>query len=403
MAALRPHQEAALKQLESGKILCGGTGSGKSITSLFFFAKSVCKSEIGGKVVKPTRLIIITTARKRDSLEWEGELLNLNLTTDPETSWGGIQVEIDSWNNIKKYTHIRDAFFIFDEQRLVGNGTWVKNFLKIAEVNQWLMLSATPGDTWQDYIPVFLAHGFYKNRSDFLTRHAVYNRYAKYPKVDKWVGTKRLEQLRDSLLVDMPFARTTVRHEVNVTLPYDKALYKRVSKDRWNPWDDEPIQEIAKTVYLMRRVTYADRSRLDKLKELLAKHPRIIVFYNFDYELDILHELRGFPEWNVAEWNGHAHEPVPTSDRWVYLVQYSAGSEAWNCITSDTMVFYSQTYSHRMWEQAKGRIDRLNTPYVDLWYYNFKSTSGLELAIRSALSKKRRFTEAGFRKTLAQS
>ena len=137
-----------------------------------------------------------------------------------------------------------------------------------------------------------------------------------------------------------------------------------------------------------------DESRQVALLELFEKHPKMIVFYNFNYELDILKEVfGGIQGVEVAEWNGHKHQPIPTGKSYAYLVQYTAGAEGWNCITTDTTVFYSQNYSYKIMQQAAGRIDRLNTPYTDLYYYHLKTRSGIDLAISRALSQKRNFNE----------
>ena len=190
------NQLLALEQLKSGSILCGGVGSGKSRTSLAYFTVKECKGGLNGEPMKdPKNLYIITTAKKRDSKEWEDEF--------PPFPFDEIDICIDSWNNIGKYADVKDSFFIFDEQRLVGSGAWVKAFLKISKSNHWILLSATPGDTWMDYIPVFIANGFYKNRTEFIRRHVVYSRFAKFPKVDHYVETGRLLRLRKSILVNM--------------------------------------------------------------------------------------------------------------------------------------------------------------------------------------------------------
>ena len=397
---LYDYQMDAVKKMTNGCILNGGVGSGKSRTGLYYYFK-----EQGGSINpdyvpmkhKPKDLYIITTARKRDDLEWEGELVPFLLSTHPDQNvFYGNKVVVDSWNNIKKYSDISGAFFIFDEQRVVGSGAWVKSFLKIARGNDWILLSATPGDTWSDYIPVFIANGFYKNKSEFLREHVVYSRFSKYPKIDRYLNTGRLVRLRNRILVDMDFTRHTIPHHEDVYCRYDISKYKDAIKTRWDPYKNEPIQQASGLCYILRRVVNEDESRQRALLEIFEKHPKMIVFYNFDYELDILKGIYYGNNCEIAEWNGHAHNPIPQSKRWVYLVQYTAGCEGWNCVKTDTIVFYSQNYSYKVMEQASGRIDRLNTPFRDLYYYHLKSRSGIDLAISKALKEKKQFNERKF-------
>ena len=379
--------------------MCGGVGSCKSRTSLAYYYK-----EQGGQLDtenyipmrNPRDLYIITTARKRDTKEWEGELSPFLLTTNPEVAYYKNKVIIDSWNNIGKYKDVHSAFFIFDEQRVVGSGAWVKAFLNIARKNKWILLSATPGDTWSDYIPVFVANGFYKNKTAFTREHIVYSRFTKYPKIDHFINTGKLIRYRNDILVTMDFNRQTVAHHEDIFCRYDVVKYKDASKNRWDPFKNEPIINAAGLCYVWRKIVNTDESRQVALLELFEKHPKMIIFYNFDYELDILREVFENVDVTTAEWNGHLHQPVPNCRRWIYLVQYTAGAEGWNCISTDTIVFYSQNYSYKVMQQAAGRIDRLNTRFVDLYYYHLKSRSGIDLAISRALSQKRNFNEGKY-------
>ena len=395
---LYDYQKDAVKRMKNGCILCGGVGSGKSLTSLaYYFKQQGGYFEPYQKMKNPKDLYIITTARKRDTLEWEGELANFGLSTDTKSNGYANRVVVDSWNNIKKYKEVHSAFFIFDEQRVVGSGAWVKAFLNITRKNKWILLSATPGDTWSDYIPVFVANGFYKNKTEFTREHVVFSRFTKYPKVDRYLGTGKLIRLRNSILVDMDFKRQTVSHHEDVYVRYDIDKYKAAGRNRWNPFTNEPIRDASGLCYVWRRIVNEDESKQVALLELFEKHPKMIIFYNFNYELDILKEVfGGIRGVEVAEWNGHKHQPIPKSSSWVYLVQYTAGAEGWNCITTDTIVFYSQNYSYKIMQQSAGRIDRLNTPFRDLYYYHLKSRSGIDLAISKALSQKRNFNEGKF-------
>ena len=362
---LEPHQSEALTKMKNGCILCGGVGSGKSLTSLSYYFQ-----EQGGdiqadpvkKMKNPRDLYVITTARKRDECDWDGEMTYFLLSQDPELNYYSNKVVVDSWNNIQKYRKVTGAFFIFDEQRVVGSGAWVKAFLDIARKNQWILLSATPGDTWTDYIPVFVANGFYRNKTEFTQRHCIYSRFTKYPKIERFVETKRLERLRESILVDMDFKRKTVQHHEDIFVRYDIDAYKELGKTRFDPEKMAPIESASELCYAWRKLVNSDRSRQFALLEIFEKHPKIIVFYNFDYELEILRRLfHGIRGIEVGEWNGHVHDPVPTGESWAYLVQYTAGAEGWNCITTDTIVFYSQNYSYKIMAQSAGRIDRLRS------------------------------------------
>jgi hypothetical protein len=381
---LAPHQKTAIQKMHDGCILWGGVGSGKSRAALAYYALTEQHEDI----------YVITTAKKRDSLDWESEAVKFGIGKERDATLYGV-IRIDSWNNIEKYVGVKNAFFIFDEQRLVGSGKWVKSFLKIARDNRWIMLSATPGDTWLDYIPVFIANGFYRNRTEFKREHVIYNSFAKFPKVERYVNVQQLVRQRSQILVKMPYKNETVRHSVNVWTDYDEIAMTRIAHGRWNIFDDVPIRDISDMFHQMRRVVNSDPSRLLEIEKLIKKHKRLIIFYNFNYELDILRQLQlSVPHY--AEWNGHNHEPIPETDEWVYVCQYIAGAEGWNCVSTNATAFWSLTYSYKLWEQAHGRIDRLNTPFTDLYYYVLRSKAAIDWAIWRSLKSKQDFQYGHF-------
>lgn len=401
---LKPHQSKAIDELNSGKILVGDVGAGKTRTAVaYYLAKEA-----------PRDVYVITTAKVRDGHDWEDEFIKIGVSRDdPAATHHGV-LRVDSWNNIQKYVDVKDAFFIFDEQRLVGSGAWTKSFYKIAKANRWILLSATPGDTWMDYIPVMVANGFYKNKTEFIRRHVVYSPFSKFPKVQRYLESGVLVRHRNRIQVLMPFERHTTRHIHNVVVDYDAETMRKVMVDKWNIFEEVPLKDIADLFRVARKLVNSDPSRLNTVRSLLEKHPRLIVFYNFDYELEALRTLSSEAITSqsqtrvstttstepsslvIAEWNGHKHDPVPTTDRWVYLVQYTAGAEGWNCITTDAMCFYSLPYSYKIWHQAHGRIDRLNTLYFDLHYYVLESKSWIDQAIRKSLRGKKSFNEASW-------
>lgn len=402
---LMPHQKEAIKRLRSGKILCGGVGTGKSLTALGYFYDRECGGNIEEKkpMTKPKDLYIITTARKRDTFEWDKECANFAIGKDESLNAGNKKLVIDSWNNIGKYTKVTNAFFIFDEQRVVGNGAWVKSFLKITQSNHWILLSATPGDTWTDYIPVFIANGYYRNRTEFMRRHVIFDTFVNFPKIKSYVNVHELAELKEKTVVYMSFEKAAKKHDYDVLLIYDTDKYKAAAKNRWNPFQDKPIENASEFCSVLRRISNTTSDKIFMLSAIMTfgytlgepRHivDKAIVFYNFNYELD---ELIQFAEENgvlYSQWNGHKHEPVPKGDKWLYFVQYTAGCEGWNCIETDTIIFYSMSYSYKVMSQAAGRIDRLNTPFEDLYYYRFRTDSPIDKAISKCLLEKKDFNE----------
>lgn len=395
---LAAHQLEAIDKMKNGCILKGGVGTGKSRTAIGYYYTKVCEGTIKvdgvgetSEMKNPMDLYIITTAKKRDKKEWEGECAPFILTDTRALSINSVQVFVDSWNNIDKYAEVENAFFIFDEQRLVGSGAWVKAFLKIVKQNKWIVLSATPGDTWMDYVPIFIANGFYKNRTEFIRNHVVYNNFSKFPKIDRYIEQGTLLKHRKDVLIEMPYERHTVRNIKNVMVQYDEEMFKKIVEDRWHIYEDRPIRDIAELFLVMRKLVNSDPSRFEAIIDIVLSHKKVIVFYNFDYELELLRMLQGALNIPVAEWNGHKHEEIPETDQWIYLVQYTAGSEGWNCTDTDATVFYSLNYSYKINEQAKGRIDRLNTKFVDLYYYILQTDSMIDKAILKSLKNKKDF------------
>ena len=406
--SLYDYQIDAINRLSSGCILCGGVGSGKSRTALAYYFCKECDGLLDGTqhgydsdyvpMKRPKDIYVITTARKRDTKEWEAEMLPFLMSPESDSNLysDSITVTVDSWNNIKKYVDVKNSFFIFDEQRVVGSGAWVKAFYKITKSNNWILLSATPGDTWMDYIPVFVANGFYRNATEFKTRHVIYKPYSKFPQVDRYLDQKRLMKIRDLILVSMDYKKPTSAHHQTINVEYNRLLYKDIMTRRWNIFKDAPIVNASELCYVARKVINSDPSRIEVIKDILKDHPKLIVFYNYDYELEILKNADYGIAIDISEWNGHKHQHIPMSDRWIYLVQYTAGAEGWNCIETDTIIFYSLNYSYKIMVQSAGRIDRMNTPFTDLYYYRLRSSCPLDLAISRALQKKKNFNESRF-------
>ena len=375
---LYPHQEEALRKLKSGSILNGGVGSGKTLTSLVFYKKHFSDK----------KLYVITTAKKRDTGDWE---------EDAEKA--GVTIEVvDSWNNIKNYIWLEDAFVIFDEQRVVGYSTWGKSFIHICRRNKWILLTATPGDSWIEYMTVFIANGFYRNKSDFIDQHVEFDQWVKYPKIKKYHNQGRLMQHRQHILVPMRFERKTTRHRKLIKSSYDHEAYEKILVKRWNIFEEKPIENASEMLQCLRKLVASDDDRIFNAKFFMDVYDKLIIFYNYNYEREILINIAEELGREYWQWNGHAHEELPDTDKWLYIVQYTAGAEGWNCITTNTILFYSLNYSYKITEQAEGRIDRLNTPFTDLEYYFLTSESQIEKDIYKAIKTKEKFNESAWLK-----
>ena len=294
-------QQEALKKLRNGNILCGKVGTGKSRVGLAYYHCKVGGGQINGKarglkedqtpMLHPKDLYIITTAKKRDNGEWEEELNAYGLSTDPSKSRYGdsVRVTVDSWNNIKKYVDACGAFFLFDEQRVVGYGSWSKAFIKIARSNEWIFLTATPGDCWMDYLSIFIANGFFKNKRDFEYRHVIYNRYSMYPQVDRYVDDFILQRMRDDILVNIEFEKPTVRHQEVRTITYDRDLYRQTMKDRWNYYENKPVDNISE----LERCILSDLGSMGKNKGVPAQA-------DYQYmQFKLVNSLRHMKNWGV--------------------------------------------------------------------------------------------------------
>lgn len=396
-------QIEAVERLKNGAILVGGVGSGKSRTALTYFYCKECKGSIPINqegyyisMAKPRDLYIITTAKKRDDKEWEKELIPFMLYP---TDKAPIKIKVDSWQNLPKYANTMNSFFIFDEQRLVSYGKWAKTFLRISKHNHWILLSATPADKWEDLAPIFIANGFYQNITEFRSKHCVYNPHVKWRQISRYINTGRLHKLRELIYVDIEYDNARVQKHSDIPVSYDRNLYMSVLHNRWNPYEDAPIENVSQLCHVLRRIINSDESRIDAAKQIIHDCPRLIIFYNYDYELEILRGIAKELGIRKAEWNGHIHQPVPTESEWLYLVQYTAGAEGWNCITTNTMLFYSQNYSYKTMVQAAGRIDRRNSPFTELYYYKLVSKASLDIAISKSLREKKKFNESSFAKS----
>lgn len=391
MKTPRPHQRDAIRKISNGNVVVGATGSGKSLVGLVYYYTNILEGSVEPfrKPTKSVSLYIITTATKRDSLDWNSECAEFALSTNQEASVNGIKVVIDSWNNIKKYKDIRGGFFLFDEQKTTGYKRWSKIFIRIAKNNRWILITATPSDRWMDLLSVFIANGFYKNKRDFVNQHVTYNPYVKYPSITGYRNVNKLRILKKRIFVIIDYQSPSIIENKVISVDYDVDALTQIEKTEWNPFTDSPIINLSEFASVLRRSLNSHPSRINEAIRIRNTVKKLIVFYNFNFELEIL--KHGYSGIKIGELNGHRHDALPVGSDWVYLVQYNSGNEAWECFTTNHMLFYSLNYSFRIMTQAKGRINRLTSGFNYMYYYYLVSNHWLDKGIQKALNKKRDF------------
>lgn len=391
-------QYQVIPKIKNGNVIVGGTGVGKSRTSLAYYCYKNggmledCGINISNflKRKEKKKLIVITIAKKRNDMDWEKEALPFGIVGE---------LIVDSWNNIKKYKDFENCFFIFDEQKTVTYGTWSKTFIKICKKNEWIMLSATPGDKWIDYMAIFIANGIYKNQTHFEYEHVVFDRMSKYKNILRYINTDVLEKHRNKIFIFMKASSERTKYKKYIEHDYDMISYNLVNEKRWNIFKEKPIKDAGELCYTSRKVVNMSKTKLYIIDKIIKEKKKVIIFYNYNYELEILEQFLNDNKIKYSQYNGIKHEKIPTGESWAYLVNYSAGAEAWNCIDTNTIIFYSLNYAYRVMKQSAGRIDRSNSPYMELHYYYLITNSKIDKAILKALKNKKKFNELSFSKT----
>ena len=201
---------------------------------------------------------------------------------------------------------------------------------------------------------------------------------------------------RRQILVPMVYKKVTERKRQLIYSEYNTDNYHKIMKERWNIFEDKPIENASELLQIIRKTVATDPDRKLNAKIMMDAHDRLIIFYNYNYERDVLIEIAEELGKEYFEWNGHAHEDIPDQEQWLYFVQYTAGAEGWNCISTNVIMFYSVNYSFRYMEQAEGRIDRINTPYNVLEYYYLTSHSQIEKDILSTVNRKKNFNASAW-------
>lgn len=123
---------------------------------------------------------------------------------------------------------------------------------------------------------------------------------------------------------------------------------------------------------------------------------RVVVFYNFDSELDTLKTL--VKDRPIAEVNGHTNteQIYHDNDNCVLFVQYQAGARGLNLQDGNKIIYYSLTLSSDLFEQSKKRIHRIGTKYP-CFYWILQTKDSVEESIYKSLNRQEDYNEELFK------
>lgn len=392
-------QRQLLNSIEENYIIAADTGTGKTMMAIHHYLKH--------NTGEP--LLILAPPQKIKEGGWQREL-------DFVASHYNIEIPYDiiSYGVLsKRWKEYKDWFLVMDECHYVKNPTSQRGKAAINLTKQstnFLLLSATPSSNgWGDTIAYMIMFGYYKNKTQFLKEHAVYNRidYGNGPVnvVSDYRDQEKLQKLYQSFSIKLA-------KEDCLDLPplvFEKVHFKPskeyniIKKDR--VLGEELFDNISKLQHGLR--FYANQADKLKYTEMLLEgtEENVIIFYNYKQENEELKKIAKKLKKKVFEVSG-SKTNLPDKEKWtslknsVTIVQYQAGAAGIELQYANIVIFHTPTYSYQDYEQALGRAYRNGqTKKVTVYQYITKNT--IETSIYQALAAKKDFTEELFRKEIA--
>lgn len=185
-----------------------------------------------------------------------------------------------------------------------------------------------------------------------------------------------------------------------IEVPVSKE-YKEFMKDRIVTVDDVELvgdTVLTKRLYAKQLCGAYNKDKLDAVQDLIqSTNDRIIIFYNFNVELEALKRICSELDRPVSEVNGNVKDLIAYETRSdsVTLVQYQAGSMGLNLQKSNKIIYFTLTDRSDLFEQSKKRIHRIGQ-YRPCFYYTMICKGSVEESVHNTLQKRMDYTDELF-------
>lgn len=325
---------------------------------------------------------------------------------------GVINYEL-AWRR-KQLQDLKDFTLMLDESSLIQNRkTKQSKFILKLNYKNVILLSGTP------------TAGKYENLwtqaqlLDWKISEAVYNRqYINWKSIDMGGFThkivdkdnpyKNVERLKDKFRThgavfmkteecfNLP-KQTFINEEVKTSKDYEQFM-----QDSIITIDGEELvgdTTLTKRLYSRQLCGQYNIYKLQRFKELLqSTNDRLIVFYNFNAELQELKKICKDLDKPTSEVNGHCKDltAYETEDNSVTLIQYQAGAMGLNLQQANKIIYFTLTDKSELFEQSKKRIHRIGQD-KPCFYYILICKGSVEEVVLDTLKMRKDFTDELFK------
>lgn len=296
---------------------------------------------------------------------------------------------------------LRDFTLLLDESSLIQNETAKRSkfILKKLSPKNIILLSGTP--TSGKYERLWSQMNLLGWK---ISKKMYYKQYVDieftdegYPLIKGYKNVDRLKRkmreygcvfMKSEEVLDLP-QQNFIDINIDVSKEYKKFMKSGIVK-----FDDVELvgdTTLTKLLYARQLCGQYSKEKLKAFKDLIdSTEDRLIVFYNFNDELEKMQQLcegRQISVVNGSVKNLYAYENYDNS---ITFIQYQAGAMGLNLQKANKIVYFTPTLSSELFEQSKKRIHRIGQDRP-CFYYQFKC--GVEYKIYDTLSMRKDYTE----------
>lgn len=303
-------------------------------------------------------------------------------------------------NQLKNFT------LILDESQYIKNETSERaKFILNLNSDNVILLSGTPtGGKYEELWTQLRLLGWN------ISKKAFYNHYTITEMIDVGgftipvvVGYKNVDRLKEKLKSHgAVFMKSDEVFDLpdqieQLVLVENIREYTRFKKDRVITINEETLvgdTALTKLLYLRQLSSIYNSNKHEAFKDLISStEDRVVVFYNFKKEFEILKGICEVLEKPVSYINGDGTDlkNYEVKNNTVTLVQYQAGATGINLQRANKVIYHSLPLSSELWMQSKKRIHRIGQSRTCFYYYLITKNS-IEEKILDVLKERQDFT-----------